>query len=232
MNLSDHNVAEFDQYSENYTKILDNNLTIFGEKSDYFNRYKMNCLKQCTRGGNQNGEILDFGCGIGELSALIALDFSDSQVTGFDISVGSIQKAASHFQHLRNLKFTDQLPYKKKYNLIIMSNVLHHITPVERPGIFLRLKGCLYPGGQIVIFEHNPLNPLTLLVVKRCPLDSDAKLIRSGWLINLTRSCGYQIEIKRYITLFPKWLAMFRPLEPSMGWLPLGAQYLLVLGAE
>ena len=33
---------------------------------------------------------------------------------------------------------------------------------------------------------------------------------------------------REYVVFFPRWLAWFRPLEPFLGWCPLGAQYVVV----
>jgi len=42
-------------------------------------------------------------------------------------------------------------------------------------------------------------------------------------------TCQFQVQQKRYIVFFPKFLKLFRKAEHSLGFLPLGAQYMLVL---
>ena len=43
----------------------------------------------------------------------------------------------------------------------------------------MELKRVLRAGGACVIFEHNPLNPLTVQAVNTCPFDENAVLIKA-----------------------------------------------------
>src|SRR5438128_391512 len=66
------------------------------------------------------------------------------------------------------------------YELIVLSNVLHHVTPVDRQDLIREAGSRLALGGKLVIFEHNPINPLTRWVVSQCPFDEDAILLPNG----------------------------------------------------
>ena len=81
------------------------------------------------------------------------------------------------------------------------------------------------PGGAIAIFEHNPLNPLTVHAVKTCPFDENARLLQAGWLKTSYRDSGWQVLKTRYHLFFPRFAAGLRGLEPLMASVPLGAQY-------
>ena len=91
------------------------------------------------------------------------------------------------------------------------------------------MKEMIKPGENIVIFEHNPYNPLTRHVVQTCPFDRGVELISLSRFVELARKSALQIRLKRYIVFFPKSLSPFRRLEPCLGFLPLGAQYMLFL---
>jgi hypothetical protein len=80
-------------------------------------------------------------------------------------------------------------------------------------------------GGLIAIFEHNPLNPLTVHAVNTCPFDENAKLIFARSLAKRLRAAGWASPRIQYNLFFPRGLARLRPLEASLGWLPFGAQY-------
>ena len=89
------------------------------------------------------------------------------------------------------------------------------------------LQRVIKPTGQIFVFEHNMLNPLTVKAVKDCPFDEDAILLPRSELLGLARDAGFTDIRVRYVVFFPRVLAVFRPLEPFLGWVPLGAQYVL-----
>jgi hypothetical protein len=78
---------------------------------------------------------------------------------------------------------------------------------------------------MIVIFEHNPLNPLTVHAVRTCPFDANARLIKAGDLVRSLESEQWQAADINYHIFFPRILSALRPLEKSLRWLPLGAQF-------
>jgi hypothetical protein len=55
--------------------------------------------------------------------------------------------------------------------------VLHHVPPADREALLARVATKLAPGGKLVVFEHNPWNPLTRKVVAECAFDADAVLL-------------------------------------------------------
>ena len=84
-------------------------------------------------------------------------------------------------------------------------------------------------GGSLFVFEHNPLNPMTQWIVKRCPFDEDAVLLRMGEARFLLRQVGFTLQAAHYINFFPN-SGLFRKLirfEPMLKKFPLGAQYYL-----
>ena len=78
------------------------------------------------------------------------------------------------------------------------------------------------PGGLVAVFEHNPLNPLTRLVVRRCAFDEGVVLVRRRDLERLVASGGRDVA-SRYL-LFTPWKATWA-LERRLGGVPFGAQY-------
>jgi ubiquinone/menaquinone biosynthesis C-methylase UbiE len=68
------------------------------------------------------------------------------------------------------------------FDLAFLACVLHHIPHSEHVEILQEVRRVLRPGGALVIFEHNPYNPLTVRAVKSCPFDENAVLLRPGRL--------------------------------------------------
>jgi len=71
------------------------------------------------------------------------------------------------------------------------------------------------------------LNPVTVKAVRESPVDQDAILLPRRELLALARDSAFQHVGSRYIVFFPRFLAGLRPLEPFMGWVPFGAQYVV-----
>jgi SAM-dependent methyltransferase len=232
LEVSDMTRVNFDDLPSTYSELLSTSIWLSGEKDTYFDLYKLSCLKRWVRGSEQTGLILDFGCGIGKLANLMAREYVQSFIYGYDVSTKSIRSAQEKWGHLKNLVFNTRLPETEAFDLITVANVFHHIKRGKRQKTLFRLKALLKPGGMIAVFEHNPFNPLTLYVVKTCPFDADADLIRLGRFITLARESGLVVYFKRYIVFLPKFLSFFRKLEHSLGFLPLGAQYMLLLSKD
>jgi len=83
------------------------------------------------------------------------------------------------------------------------------------------------PDGIFFIFEHNPLNPLTVRVMNQCPFDENAVLIRADQLKARLLRAGFSECELRYRVFFPRFLRHLRRLEAGLAWLPAGAQYYL-----
>ena len=83
---------------------------------------------------------------------------------------------------------------KSKVDLIFVANVLHHSGINE-------LKNIIRYGDRIIIFEHNPYNLITRLIVKFAKIDKGVTLIKRKELIKKLENLGFKIIKKKY-TLF------------------------------
>ena len=113
----------------------------------------------------------------------------------------------------------------QKFDVIFAACVFHHIGHALHPEIFGQLRGLMNPGGLMIVFEHNPLNPVTRHIVATCPFDENAELIRAGALAATLKMAGMSRVEKRFTGFFPNALRFLRPLETHMSALPIGAQY-------
>lgn len=221
--------VDFDKFSHNYREELKSCSGLLRKGDVFFAFVKLHCLKNWVFTNNGPYEILDFGCGIGALSGFLAKDFPSFQIYGYDISQKCLSVGKENNAGVKNVQFVNNLPQGKKYDLIIVANVFHHIKPQERVDTLCFLKELLKTKGKIVIFEHNPFNPLTRFIVKSCSFDSDAVLIWRHEFCKLTKTSGIEVAKKFYILFFPWAGRIFRRAEVLLKDVPLGAQYMLLL---
>jgi len=219
-------MEQFDQFSEDYKEILDQHVSASGESSEYFTEYKARYVAKLVSNVAPT-KLLDFGCGVGLLSSFLKKYLPDCTLHGYDVSSASIDMVDGDLL-AQGLFTTDISKLANDYDLIVVSNVLHHIDPRNRQDVILRLRDRLAPGGNIIIFEHNPANPLTRKVVDSCPFDEGVVLLPPEETITYISKAKLGVKRRDYIVFFPRPLALFRPLEPLISWCPLGAQYALV----
>lgn len=217
--------TKFDAYAQSYQDMHAASIAASGESTDYFAQYKLDCLKRI----GAEGPVLDYGCGIGNLTEKLV--GWASEVHGYDPSRESLavanKRAPSAILHEDPAALPDS-----HFETAVLAGVLHHVRPEERLELLRSVQTKLRPGGRLVVFEHNPLNPLTRKAVKDCPFDDDAILLSPWEAKGLLAEAGYSKVRLDYIVFFPKILAFLRPLEPRLRWLLLGAQTMLVAHRE
>jgi SAM-dependent methyltransferase len=233
MRAPDVSAAEFDKFADDYRAIHQRNIALSGEKPDYFARYKIDIVRRLwTRGGLAEPRvIMDFGCGVGNSLPHLADAFQADRLIGLDVSERSLALARAQFPGIADLVLHGDGPPPVpagSVDLIFSSCVFHHIDAAEHVGLMRSLREALAPGGRLVIFEHNPLNPVTRHIVATCPFDEDAVLIGAGELRRRQRAAGFTQVSSAYCGVFPAALKALRPLEPALGALLIGAQYYTV----
>ncbi len=220
--MARNDVAEFDQFASNYKAVLDRCVAVGGESSEYFTEYKSAYIDRLL--GAAPAKILDFGCGVGTLSAALALHRPQDAIHGYDVSSASLDQVAPALRE-RGL-FTNGLDeLHRDYGLIVLSNVMHHIPPQARQETIVDLAARLACGGRLLVIEHNPLNPLTRWIVAHCEFDDDAVLLWPGEVRRYFSAAKLSRSRRDYMLFFPKAFSALRGFEASLRWCPLGAQY-------
>jgi ubiquinone/menaquinone biosynthesis C-methylase UbiE len=223
--------AEFDKFAESYYEQHKSNIAITGELPEYFSEYKVSGLADVAEKYNvftQN--IVDFGCGVGNSVPHFRKYFPSSNLSCLDVSSRSIEIAKNRYGEGEkyNLIKDGNIPLEDaSQDMAFSACVFHHIPHAEHQHWLCELNRIVRPGGMLIIYEHNPLNPLTLHAVNTCPLDENAELIRGGELRRRVMQAGWGYASIDYCLFFPSFLRLLRPLEKKLGWLALGAQYRL-----
>jgi 2-polyprenyl-3-methyl-5-hydroxy-6-metoxy-1,4-benzoquinol methylase len=215
--------AEFDDYAEGYEAMHAASVAASGESTVYFADHKVGCLQRL--GVLPTDPILDYGCGIGNLTERLFPVFSE--VHGFDPSLKSLAVAQRRAPQAKLHERAVDVP-SAYFQCAVLSGVLHHVPPAERRELLSTVREKLRPGGRVFIFEHNPFNPVTRRAVAACPFDEDAILLWPREAKRLVKSAGFDPVKLEYVVFFPHSLAFLRRFEPRLSWLGLGAQTLTI----
>lgn len=218
---------EFDPYSKDYKSLVNDSLAFSGFDVDYFTRVKTEYLKDIlqTSFNRTDVDVLDLGCGIGNYHAPLRPSFRS--LSGIDVSSESIKIAKSRNADVSYSDFDGAtIPFEAaSFDVVFAVCVFHHVPLNGRDRLIQEARRVLRAGGIMVIFEHNPINPLTMRVVNRCVFDKDAILLKSREAEALLVDGGFQDVRSRFILTIPSFNKMTRALDQAFGRLPVGAQY-------
>lgn len=223
--------AEFDRFADEYRDMHTKNIAVTGEAPEYFAEYKIRELKAIVdRSKAGVSSICDFGSGVGNSVPFFQKFFPDADLTCVDVSERSLALSKSRFPGIGRCALIEQncIPAEQaSFDVTFSACVFHHIPHDEHRMWFQELLRVTKPGGLLAIFEHNPLNPLTVHAVNTCPFDENAKLISARDLMKRIQRAGWVNPIVHFTVFFPRTLAWLRPLERKMSWVPFGAQYVV-----
>lgn len=223
---------EFDVHAKNYSEVLDKSIGLSGEDSAYFAEYKIRDLHRelAERGAGSGAglRLLDFGCGVGASMPHARRYFAKAELLGVDVSEESLELARMrHGDFARFFVMTGgELPAEAAaLDAAYAMCVFHHVDEAMQIELLSKVRSRLKPGGLLMVYEHNPFNPLTVRVVNNCPFDENAKLIRASDMAKRCREAGFRGVQVKYRVFFPGFLKVFRFAERFLSWLPLGGQY-------
>jgi ubiquinone/menaquinone biosynthesis C-methylase UbiE len=213
---------------------------LFGENLDQFIYVKAKWLWNYLRKSqykillNERYHLLDYGCGTGEMLNWLKLFGFPGYLYGADVSQSMLDEAEKRWGT------TTQKPLfscigetitdfaDNSFSCITATCVFHHIEPDNRDNVLREIKRILAPGGLLVVFEHNPFNPMTQLIVKRSVVDKDAILLHPSEIRDRFTDAAFVDFLLEYLMFFPPRIRMLNSLEEYLSWCPLGAQYAAV----
>jgi SAM-dependent methyltransferase len=91
----------------------------------------------------------------------------------------------------------------QKFDIAFTACVFHHIDEREHLMLLRQIRNVLAPSGRFWLFEHNPLNPLTVKVVRDCPFDENGQLIGARKMRNRCLEAGFSRVVVQYHVFFP-----------------------------
>ena len=222
--------TEFDRYGETYEAAVDEAISFAGKEHGFYLEAKARRLLELTRRhlGGGRPSALDVGCGPGLFDRHLG---SSLELHGVDVSPAMVERAqAANPEGSYRVYDGRRLPYADgELDVVFAVCVLHHVEPPDRPALLAEMARVTRPGGLVLVFEHNPLNPLTRLAVHRCELDEDAALFGRREAERLLRHAGLDALEYGYLLVTPWRGPISLWLERRLRRLPLGAQY-FVLG--
>ena len=102
--------------------------------------------------------ILDMGCGYGFLCYMLHFLSEERQITGVDYDEDKIETANHCFSKSDRLKFEcgDITSWAlTRYDVIIINDVLHYLSPEQQAATLNNCFEALNPGGMVIIREGN-----------------------------------------------------------------------------
>lgn len=222
--------AEFDRHAATYREAVDRSVRFTGQDADYFARRKAEELLRLTAdhlGPPAGLRALDVGCGTGITDRHLVDRLG--AVHGVDLSAAALREAQTAnptvtYHH----QVGDHLPLPDGgFDLVFAICVLHHVDPPQRGAFVADLARVVRPGGLVVVFEHNPYNPLTRLAVSRCELDDGVTLASSRTVAGLLAGAGLDVVDHGHLLVTPFDTDWARRLDRGLRRLPLGGQHLV-----
>lgn len=219
---------EFDRYKETYDLAVNQAIAFSGQKVEAFTRAKAHDLLRTIASHfdpTRRLDLLDVGCGIGNYHPFL-IPIAGT-VSGVDVSRACIMKAQERNPGASYSAYDgDRLPYPdRQFDVAFCICVLHHVPP-ERWWQFVdEMRRVTRPGGLIVVYEHNPKNPLTRKVVRDCDFDRDAVLLTMAQTRALLESAGCVDVTANSILTLPPIGGFIEKLDGLFAKLPFGSQY-------
>ena len=222
-------VTAFDRYGDTYTEKLERAMGGVGDP-ELFTEVKARllvCAAARFLGTPADLSVLDVGCGPGLTDSFLTGSFGS--VAGVDISPRMVERARqANPSASYGLYDGRRLPFSTgSFDLTFAICVLHHVDRPDRTGFAAEMARVTRSGGVVAVLEHNPLNPLTRLVVSRCEFDEGVDLVGMRETKRVLTNAGADAVESRYILFFPWHAQLFRRVEHALGLLPFGAQYIV-----
>jgi ubiquinone/menaquinone biosynthesis C-methylase UbiE len=226
--------AEFDHFASSYDQLLDDPLRIgFASGPLHFCRRKWLVLDRMLRSIGRRPESmawLDVGCGRGEFLELAGSHFATA--AGCDPSGGMLSLGRAFVAH--NQPHPTELPFpSRSFDLVTAVCVYHHVPVNSRSALTTEIRRVLSPGGLFCIIEHNPYNPVTRVIVNRCPVDAEAKLLSLNTAAGLVSASGLRPIASEYFLYLPeRCFQKLSRVESLLRRVMLGGQYALLCHSD
>ena len=176
--------------------------------------------------------LLDVGCATGDAEVFLCRRFCSTVAVEIDPE----PLAAARERGFANTRFVRadarSAPQmgalgRGAFDVASGFSLLHHLDEAGRLSVLQNLAQVVRPGGLVVMFEYNPLNPVTRLWVGANPADRDSVLLSPLQMTDLMHRAGLWPVEQRHLLFVPGAPRWSRPVEHKLRKVPLGAKYLV-----
>jgi SAM-dependent methyltransferase len=222
---------DFDAHAPTYKEAVDRSVSFTGRDSDFFAQRKVRILKELTSSQLEPLDelsVLDVGCGTGTTSR--HLSGHVGSLRGVDVSREMLEIAREEIPD-GDFDWYDgeKLPYTDStFDVVLAICVLHHIQPSRRHEFVSELVRVTRHRGLIVLFEHNPVNPLTRRAVRSCELDRGVKLLTGKKAESLLTDAGAELTTRTNFLFSPFGGELGIKIDRRLARVPVGGQYAAV----
>jgi SAM-dependent methyltransferase len=188
----------FDQIARHYDHALPAHIA-----EHYLNKRVRYIVENCSP-----GLALDVGCGTGVLAGRLAR--AGFEVTGLDPSQGMLDVMAESQPQVEGVRGDGAaLPFEDgSFDLTLTVAALHHIAdPDAVRRTLIEMARVTKPGGQLVVWDHNPRNPYWKSLMARVPQDDGSeRLISEAEIDRGLREGGAEILSSQQLGLVPEFV--------------------------
>ncbi len=221
----------FDSFAESYEREVAAAIRFAGIPHRFFLDAKLDHMLDILRRRFENLRrlrVLDLGCGTGQVDQFLKVHLP--KLVGGDVSEKALQAAKFRNPEIDYRHLTDDvLPFgNQSFDVVFAICVWHHV-PSDRWRNFLsEISRIVAADGVLLIYEHNPWNPLTRIAVSRCAFDADSVLLSARQAAKNIRSAGFRRVTTDYLLFLPFRTHLTHYCERKiLRKIPLGAQYAL-----
>src|SRR4029077_15731267 len=116
------------------------------------------------------------------------------KLVGVDVSEKVLQAARFRNPEIEYRHFSnDVLPFEdRSFDVVFAICVWHHVPPDRWRNFLSEIARVVAAKGILLIYEHNPWNPLTRLAVARCAFDAHSVLLTARQAAKNIRLAGFE----------------------------------------